>query len=264
MWIVNLLTVSCCCYQLSLRYLERAQVSLFPRLSFLTLQLHTPRRDATRAEFAFKQTEAVSFKNTIAVKAGKTQGNLFQEQASPDLPCSLSPHHYWAKQAHEGSSSLENFQLAPANSIMSKQDQETVKTWGWENYCISPPRWVCWWFSIQIGLFAIDHHCWATVPTWLQTCSYEQDLKAPISIYTQMHMALFVGTSGGNWIQTQSWQTDLYAVYENTPSSRESSKPRAVAWNSSKSHFREKKWDQEVGSDSDSKSHSLPSACCNR
>lgn len=46
MRIVNLLTVSCCHYQLSLRYLERAQVSLFPRLSFLTLQLHTPRKES--------------------------------------------------------------------------------------------------------------------------------------------------------------------------------------------------------------------------
>lgn len=45
MWIVNLLTVSCCHYQLSLRYLERAQVSLFPGLSFLTLQLRTPGKE---------------------------------------------------------------------------------------------------------------------------------------------------------------------------------------------------------------------------
>lgn len=45
MWIVNLLTVSCCRYQLCLRYLEGAQVSLFPRLGFLTLQLRTPRKE---------------------------------------------------------------------------------------------------------------------------------------------------------------------------------------------------------------------------
>lgn len=52
-------------------------------------------------------------------------------------------------------------------------------------------------------------------------------------------------------------------MYKNLPAPRDSSRLRAVVWNSSKSHFgRGKKWDWEVGSDG--RSHSLPPACGNK
>lgn len=72
--------------------------------------------------------------------------------------------------------------------------------------------------------------------------------------YTRMYLQALLGK---NWIQTWRWQTDLCAMYKNPPSPCDSSKLRAVVWNSSKSHFGRGKsglggrqWWQEPGSSS--------------
>lgn len=112
---------------------------------------------------------------------------------------------------------------------MSKQGQEITEVWGWDNF---PSHMMN---STQAGSIHYQPSLWATIPPWLaelQLGAGFQSTYVCTLTYTQMHMDVLAGTSGGKL--SPDMELTKRFMYKHPPSPRGSSKLRTVVYTAPK------------------------------